>query len=95
MPVLALGETLQLRNLYDIPSLQQYTYKRLGFPGVRCCARVCCGVACCAMLLGCERARPLVEPATDVLPHWGSVCGTDATDSQFSGRCAERVLWPP
>lgn len=33
MPVLALGEALQLRNLYDIPALQQYTYKRLGFPG--------------------------------------------------------------
>lgn len=34
VPVLALGETLQLRNLYDMPALQQYTYKRLGFPGV-------------------------------------------------------------
>lgn len=33
VPVLALGEALQLRNLYDIPSLQQYTYRRLGFPG--------------------------------------------------------------
>lgn len=32
VPVLALGEALQLRNLYDIPSLQQYTYRRLGFP---------------------------------------------------------------
>jgi hypothetical protein len=35
VPVLALGEALQLRNLYDIPALQQYTYKRLGFPGKR------------------------------------------------------------
>jgi hypothetical protein len=35
VPVLALGEVLQLRNLYDMPALQQYTYKRLGFPG-RC-----------------------------------------------------------
>lgn len=33
VPVLALGEALQLRNLYDMPALQQYTYKRLGFPG--------------------------------------------------------------
>jgi hypothetical protein len=35
VPVLALGEVLQLRNLYDMPALQQYTYKRVGFPG-RC-----------------------------------------------------------
>lgn len=33
VPVLALGEALQLRNLYDMPALQQYTYRRLGFPG--------------------------------------------------------------
>jgi hypothetical protein len=32
VPVLALGETLQLRNLWDAPDVQQYTYKRLGFP---------------------------------------------------------------
>lgn len=37
VPVLALGEVLQLRNLYDMPALQQYTYKRLGFPGRRWC----------------------------------------------------------
>jgi hypothetical protein len=34
VPVLALGETLQLTNLYDMPALHAYTYKRLGFPGV-------------------------------------------------------------
>jgi hypothetical protein len=28
VPVLALGETLQLRNLVDMPALQQYTYRR-------------------------------------------------------------------
>jgi hypothetical protein len=28
VPVLALGETLQLRNLLDLPALQQYTYRR-------------------------------------------------------------------
>jgi hypothetical protein len=33
VPVLALGETLQLRNLLDLPALQQYTYRR--------CARRC------------------------------------------------------
>jgi hypothetical protein len=38
VPVLALGEALQLRNLYDMPALQQYTYKRLGFPGKGCIA---------------------------------------------------------
>jgi 2-acylglycerol O-acyltransferase 2 len=32
VPVLALGETLQLRNLWDMPALQQFTYKRFGFP---------------------------------------------------------------
>lgn len=32
VPVLALGENLQLRNLLDLPGLQQYTYKKLGFP---------------------------------------------------------------
>lgn len=32
VPVLALGETLQLRNIFDVPTLQQLTYKRLGFP---------------------------------------------------------------
>lgn len=32
VPVLALGEILQLRNVLDAPALQQYTYKRLGFP---------------------------------------------------------------
>jgi hypothetical protein len=44
VPVLALGETLQLRNLYDMPALQQYTYKRLGFPGAspqRKCIKTC------------------------------------------------------
>jgi len=32
VPVLALGEVLQLRNLISWPSLQRWTYKRLGFP---------------------------------------------------------------
>lgn len=32
VPVLALGEGLQLKNLFHLPSLQQYTYRRLGFP---------------------------------------------------------------
>lgn len=53
VPVLALGETLQLRNLYDVPSLQQYTYKRLGFPGGGCCS---CAVLRYAVPLGYARA---------------------------------------
>lgn len=32
VPVLALGEALQLRNAIDLPALQAFTYKRLGFP---------------------------------------------------------------
>jgi 2-acylglycerol O-acyltransferase 2 len=32
VPVLALGESLQLRNAVNMPSLQQYTYRKLGFP---------------------------------------------------------------
>lgn len=32
VPVLALGEILQLRNLVVLPAVQQYTYRRLGFP---------------------------------------------------------------
>ncbi|GFR51674.1 hypothetical protein Agub_g14116, partial [Astrephomene gubernaculifera] len=32
VPVLALGETLQLRNLISAPAMQRATYKRLGFP---------------------------------------------------------------
>eukprot|EP00879_Flechtneria_rotunda_P027868 GHRR01029903.1.p1 GENE.GHRR01029903.1~~GHRR01029903.1.p1 ORF type:complete len:204 (-),score=25.51 GHRR01029903.1:280-891(-) len=32
VPVLALGEALQLRNLINLPTLQQYTYKKIGFP---------------------------------------------------------------
>ncbi|EFJ45849.1 hypothetical protein VOLCADRAFT_93670 [Volvox carteri f. nagariensis] len=32
VPVLALGETLQLRNLISAPEMQRITYKRLGFP---------------------------------------------------------------
>ncbi|GIL52259.1 hypothetical protein Vafri_8180 [Volvox africanus] len=32
VPVLALGETLQLRNLISAPEMQRATYKRLGFP---------------------------------------------------------------
>jgi 2-acylglycerol O-acyltransferase 2 len=30
--VLALGESLQLCNAINMPSLQQYTYRKLGFP---------------------------------------------------------------
>lgn len=32
VPVLALGETLQLKNLINVPTVQQATYKKLGFP---------------------------------------------------------------
>ncbi|GLC40901.1 hypothetical protein PLESTM_001123800 [Pleodorina starrii] len=32
VPVLALGEVLQLRNLISAPEMQRATYKRLGFP---------------------------------------------------------------
>ncbi|KAF8072389.1 RCH2 [Scenedesmus sp. PABB004] len=32
VPVLALGESLQLRNAVDLPALAQFTYKRFGFP---------------------------------------------------------------
>jgi hypothetical protein len=32
VPVLAIGEVLQLRNLIHMPVLQKWTYKRLGFP---------------------------------------------------------------
>ena len=32
VPVLCLGEVGALRNLWDWPSLQQWTYKKLGFP---------------------------------------------------------------
>ncbi|WIA28105.1 hypothetical protein OEZ86_010685 [Tetradesmus obliquus] len=32
VPVLALGESLQLANALNLPSLQQYTYRKLGFP---------------------------------------------------------------
>jgi 2-acylglycerol O-acyltransferase 2 len=32
VPVLALGESLQLCNAVNLPSLQQYTCRKLGFP---------------------------------------------------------------
>jgi hypothetical protein len=32
VPVLALGEMWQLRNLFEYPALQQYSYRKLGFP---------------------------------------------------------------
>lgn len=32
VPVMVMGEALQLRNLWNLPALQQFTYKRLGFP---------------------------------------------------------------
>lgn len=35
VPVLALGEGLQLRNLFDLPRLQQLTCKKVGARGGR------------------------------------------------------------
>lgn len=32
VPVLALGEMLQLENMFNFPALQKMTYKRIGFP---------------------------------------------------------------
>ena len=32
VPVLALGEIAALRNFFDMPALQQWTYKTIGFP---------------------------------------------------------------
>ena len=32
MPILVLGEVCSLRNFIDIPALQQWTYKKIGFP---------------------------------------------------------------
>lgn len=32
VPVVVLGEVQSLRNLIDLPDIQQWTYKKLGFP---------------------------------------------------------------
>ncbi len=32
VPILVLGEVCSLRNFIDIPALQQWTYKKIGFP---------------------------------------------------------------
>lgn len=32
VPVLVLGEIDSLRNLWDLPDFQQWTYKKIGFP---------------------------------------------------------------
>lgn len=36
VPALAMGETLQMKNLFDWPVLQQYTCRRFGFPFPYC-----------------------------------------------------------